>query len=89
MIKLKNISSSKIILLSGISPKHLLTDRQKECTPYFDIIFISDPGHEVEWKKYGAQAVLCLPISAGAPMTFQDILSKYNSRKKFCYNKIT
>ena len=83
MIKLKNISSSKIILLSGISPKHLLTDRQKECTPYFDIIFISDPGHEVEWKKYGAQAVLCLPISAGAPMTFQDILSKYNSRKKY------
>ena len=81
--KCKNISSSNIILLSGVSPKYLLTKSQKECTPYFNKIFISDPGHKIEWKNYGAKNVICLPISAGAPTIFQKLLKSETNKKRY------
>ena len=79
----KKLTLSKIILLSGVSPKYFLSKLQKECIPYFDIIFISDPGHEMEWKDYGARNVICLPISAGCPNTFQKVEKNYKKRKKY------
>ena len=81
--KFKKFTFSKIILLSGVSPKNLLPQSHKECISYFDIIFISDPGHEMEWKDFGAQNVICLPISAGCPNTFQKVAKNYNKRKKY------
>jgi len=84
LIKVYNkLTLSKIILLSGVSPNLFLSKPQKECIPYFDIIFISDPGHEMEWKDYGARNVICLPISAGCPNTFQKVAKNYNIRRKY------
>ena len=79
--KIKKTSSSKMILLSNISPKHLLPQSQKNCIPYYDKIFISDTGHEIEWKDLGAQNVIRLPLSAGSPKTFQKVISKSENSK--------
>ena len=79
--KIKKTSSSKMILLSNISPKHLLPQSQKNCIPYYDKIFISDTGHEIEWKDLGAQNVIRLPLSAGSPNTFQKVISKSENSK--------
>jgi len=81
--KIKQRTSIKVVLLSGVSPKYLLKQSEKDCAQYFDLIFISDPGHETEWKDLGAQRVICLPISAGSPNTFQRITKKYIKRKKY------
>jgi len=81
--KIKQITSIKVVLLSGVSPKYLLHQSEKDCAQYFDLIFISDPGHETEWKDLGAQSVICLPLSAGCPNTFQRIAKNYIKRKKY------
>ena len=73
---IKKLTSSKLIFLSGVSPKYLLPQSHKECIPYFDNIFISDPGHKVEWEDLGAQSVYTLPLSAACPKTFQEIINK-------------
>jgi hypothetical protein len=84
LIKAYNkLTLSKIILLSGVSPNFFLSKPQKECIPYFDMIFISDLGHKTEWKDLGAQHVICLPISAGCPKTFQKVAKNYNKRRKY------
>tara|TARA_B110000881_G_C18357320_1_gene404587 strand:- start:13 stop:726 length:714 start_codon:yes stop_codon:yes gene_type:complete len=70
-----------MILLSNISPKYLLPQSQKYCIPYYDKIFISDTGHEIEWKDLGAQNVIRLPLSAGSPNTFQKVISKSENSK--------
>ena len=79
--KIKRLNSSKIVLLSNVSPKYLLTQSEKECIPYYDIIYISDLGHESEWKQYGAKNINILPISAGSPNTFQKIIGKVGDNK--------
>ena len=81
--RIKKLTSSKIILLSGVSPKYLLPQSHKECIPYFDNIFISDPGHEAEWKQYGATNINVLPLSASCPNTFQRIVKKNINREKY------
>ena len=78
---IKRITSAKIILFSNISPHNLLPDIEKTCVPCYDIIFISDPGHIMEWKELGAKKVINLPISAACAETFNNILYK-NDRKK-------
>ena len=78
---LKNFKSSKIILFSGVSPKVYLPKSEKKCIPYFDKIFISDPGHEIEWKDYGAKSIYVLPLSAGSPNSFQKIINENNGSK--------
>ena len=79
--KIKRLNSSKIVLLSNVSPKYLLTQSEKECIPYYDTIFISDLGHESEWKEHGAKNINVLPISAGSPNTFQKIIDKVGDNK--------
>ena len=79
--KIKRLNTSKIVLLSNVSPKYLLTQSEKECIPYYDTIFISDLGHEMEWKDLGAQRVIRLPISAGTPNTFQKIIGNVGDNK--------
>ena len=79
--KIKRLNTSKIVLLSNVSPKYLLTQFERECIPYYDTIFISDLGHEMEWKDLGAQRVIRLPISAGAPNTYQKIIGKVGDNK--------
>jgi len=81
---IKKLTDSKIIFLSGVSPKYLLPQSHKECLPYFDNIFISDPAHKVEWEDIGAQDVCALPLSAACPMTFQEIINKNKDNK--CYD---
>ena len=70
MVIRKNI---RVILFAGVSPKYYLSTLQKKSIPYFDNIFISDPGHEAEWNQYGAKKIDVLPLSAGCPNTFQGI----------------
>ena len=81
--KIKQISCVKVVLLSGVSPKYLLNQSEKNCAQYYDLIFISDLGHKTEWKDLGAQHVICLPISAGCPNTFQKVAKNYNKRRKY------
>jgi spore maturation protein CgeB len=83
---IKKLTSSKLIFLSGVSPKYLLPQSHKECLPYFDNIFISDPGHKVEWEDLGAQSVHTLPLSAACPKIFQEIINKNKDNK--CYDII-
>ena len=86
-ILLKNINkitSAKIILLSNVSPKYLLSQKEKDCIPFYDFIFISDIGHQIEWKELGAKNVIRLPISAGAPNAFKKII--YESRPRKVYD---
>ena len=78
---IKRITSAKIILFSNISPHNLLPDIEKACVPDYDIIFISDSGHRIEWKELGAKKIVNLPISAACPETFNNILYK-NDRQK-------
>lgn len=76
---LKNIikiTSAKIILLSNVSPKYLLSESEIDCIPYYDFIFISDIGHKIEWENFGANNVIQLPISAGNPNAYQKAISK-------------
>ncbi len=80
---IKKLTSSKLIFLSGVSPKYLLPQSHKECIPYFDNIFISDPGHEAQWKQYGATNINVLPLSASCPNTFQRIVKKNINREKY------
>jgi glycosyltransferase involved in cell wall biosynthesis len=80
---IKKLSSSKLIFLSGVSPKYLFPQSHKECIPYFDNIFISDPGHEAQWKQYGATNINVLPLSASCPNTFQRIVKKNINREKY------
>ena len=49
-----------------------------------NFIFISDIGHQIEWKELGAKNVIRLPISAGAPNAFQKII--YESRPRKIYD---
>ena len=79
--RLKKLSTSKIVLLCNVSPKYLLSQSEKDNIPHYDIIFISDPGHEIEWMDLGAQNVVKLPISAGCPSTFQKIINKCENKK--------
>jgi len=81
--KIKQISSVKVVLLSGVSPKYILNQSEKNCAQYYDLIFISDFGHKTEWKDLGAQHVICLPISAGCPITFQKVAKNYNKGRKY------
>jgi len=83
LIRIKQITSIKVVLFSGVSPKYLLPQSHKECIPYFDNIFISDPGHEAEWKQYGATNINILPLSASCPITFQKVAKNYYKRKKY------
>ena len=78
--RIRNLANIRVILFAGISPKNYLTKLQKKSVPHFDNIFISDSGHEKEWKQYGAKKINVLPLSAGCPKTFQGINSKYNSK---------
>lgn len=78
---LKKITSSKVMLFSGVSPKVYLPKLEKKCIPYFDKIIISDPGHEIEWKNYGAKSIYALPLSAGSPSSFQKIINENNGCK--------
>lgn len=83
---IKNIiefSTSKSVLFSGVSPKYYLNQAEINCIPYFDIIFISEYGNEIEWKDLGAQNVHVLPLSAGNINTYQKIVKKYNKRVKY------
>ncbi len=80
---IKTIKSSKLILFSNISPINLLVDSQKSCIPYYDIIFISDSGHEKEWKELGGNNIINLPISASSPHTFNKIINNYNDEKLY------
>ena len=81
--KIKQITCVKVLLLSGVSPKYLLNQSDKNCAQYYDLIFISDLGHKKEWKDLGAQHIIILPISAGCPNTFQRIAKQYSKRKKY------
>jgi len=81
--RIKKLTTSKLILLNGVSPKHLIPQPHKECLPYFDNIFISDPGYKVEWENLGAQSVHTLPLSAACPKTFQEIINKNNNNKYY------
>ena len=78
---IKRITSAKIILFSNISPHNLLPDIEKACVPDYDIIFISDSGHRIEWKELGAKKIVNLPISAACPETFDNILYKSDLQK--------
>jgi len=78
---IKRITSAKIILFSNISPHNLLPDIEQTCVPDYDIIFISDSGHRMEWKEFGAKKIVNLPISAACPETFNNILYKYDCQK--------
>jgi hypothetical protein len=78
---IKRITSAKIILFSNISPHNLLPDIEKACVPDYDIIFISDFGHRIEWKELGAKKIVNLPISAASPEDYNNILYK-NDRQK-------
>ena len=83
---IKNIiefSTSKSVLFSGVSPKYYLNQAEINCIPYFDIIFISEYGNEIEWMDLGAQNVHVLPLSAGNINTYQKIVKKYNKRGKY------
>ena len=83
---IKNIiefGTSKSVLFSGVSPKYYLPQSHKECLPYFDNIFISEYGNEIEWRDLGAQNVHVLPLSAGNINTYQKIVKKYNKRGKY------
>ncbi len=80
---IKEFSTSKSVLLSGVSPKYYLNQAEINCIPYFDIIFISEYGNEIEWRDLGAQHVICLPLSAGNINTYQKIVKKYNKREKY------
>ena len=80
--KINNFSSGKLVLLSGVSPEYFLQQSEKDCVPYYDSIFINDPGHRSEWEDLGAQKVICLPISAGYPDIFHKIpLNQKNNEK--------
>ena len=83
LIKIKQIPSIKVVLLSGVSPKYYLKQAEINCIPYFDIIFISEYGNEIEWRDLGAQNVHVLPLSAGNINTYQKIVKKYNKREKY------
>ena len=83
LIKIKQIPSIKVVLLSGVSPKYYLNQAEINCIPYFDIIFISEYGNEIEWRDLGAQNVHVLPLSAGNINTYQKIVKKYNKREKY------
>ena len=83
LIKIKQIPSIKVLLLSGVSPKYYLKQAEINCIPYFDIIFISEYGNEIEWRDLGAQNVHVLPLSAGNINTYQKIVKKYNKREKY------
>ena len=81
--RIRKIKNIRVILFAGVSPKYYLSTLQKKSIPYFDNIFISDPGHEAEWNQYGAKKIDVLPLSAGCPNTFQGINNNYNSKLNY------